>query len=112
VQEREPQCGLDRRRPQIPLDPVENRLEAGELARRVQVEQLVDETIAAVDNGESIAQTVANLAVVLGFGPGAPEVLLVDRAGPLFGAAALGGIDSASDSRPGRLRQRRSDEPR
>jgi hypothetical protein len=41
VKEREPKGRVDGRRPEIGLDPVEDRLEARELTRRVEIEQAI-----------------------------------------------------------------------
>jgi hypothetical protein len=56
VEEGQAQGRLDRRRPEVALDPVEDREEADELAIGVQAEDGPDEPVAAVGDREAIAQ--------------------------------------------------------
>src|SRR5439155_9913420 len=56
MQEPEAERGLDRSRPQVALDPIEDGLEPDELAGRVKVEEAVDQPGASLDRGEPIGQ--------------------------------------------------------
>ena len=59
MEQRKPERGLDRGRPEIALDPLEDRLETDELARRVQVEQSVDERLGTFDDREPVPEPAA-----------------------------------------------------
>ena len=78
VQEGEPERGEDRRGAQVALDPVDDRGQADELARRVEREQLVDEVSAPSTDGNrsrSSARTSASPTSALSAG----QVVGVER---------------------------------
>ena len=64
VEEREPQRGEDRRGPQVRLDPFHDRGQREQLARRVQIEQLVDQIRRAIDRGEPLTRPGPRRAAV------------------------------------------------
>ena len=88
VKQRQPEGGLHRRRPQVRVDPFEDRLEAVELARRVEVEELVHELVVPVEGGEPLVQQVPGVAARVDR-LGAVEIVLVDRRVTLLAAAEL-----------------------
>ena len=61
MEEREPQRRLDRRRAQVALDPGQDRRQPDQLAIRVQVENHVDQVLAAVGDREPLAQPLPHL---------------------------------------------------
>ena len=76
------------------VDPVEDRLEPVELARRMQVEQLVDELVVPVEGREALVEEVPGMAArVDRFGP--VQVVVVDRRVALLPAAELVAADDA-----------------
>ena len=85
----------DRRGPQVALDPVDDRGQADQLARRVQGEELVDQVLGAVDGREPAAQARAD-RVDADVGVEPDEVLLVERRLALLAAAALVAADRAA----------------
>jgi len=93
-----------------PTAPADEALTIDELARRVKVEQAVDERGPAVDDGEALAEAVTDGADVLGDLGGSGKVVVVERRRALVGAAALAATDRAAKvlpSRRGGLRRRR-----
>ena len=95
MEQRQAQRGLDRRRAQVRVDPLEDRLEAVELARRVEVEQLVDELVVPVERREALVEEVPGVAARMDrFG--AVQVVLVDRRVALLAAAQLVAADDAA----------------
>ncbi len=101
VEEPETEGGLDRGRPEVALDPVEDRLQSDELAGRVKVEKAVDEPGRAVDDREALGQACPDGRVVGGDGPGPLEVRGVKPGAPLL-AAALAAADRAGVELAGR----------
>ena len=95
VEERQSQRRQDRRGPQVALDPLEDRAEPDQLARRVQVEQLVR---AASRRrrcpGTARGASPASRRPDVGRGPG--QVVGVERGLALLGAAALIATDRAA----------------
>ncbi len=62
VEDRQAQRRGDRRRPEVALDSLEDRRQRRELARRVQVEQLIGERLAAFEDRKPVSQHVAGIA--------------------------------------------------
>ena len=112
VEQREPQRRLDRRGAEVALDAFEDRLQADQLARRVQVEQAVDERLGALDDREPIPEPAAGDVGALGGRLGPLEIVLVERRGALLAAAALAAADRAAVVLSGRRRGRSSRRPR
>ena len=96
MQQREPERRLDRRRAEVALDPFQDRVEPDELARRVQIEQAVDERLAALDDRESIAKICAGHVRVVRDRARQGEVVVVERCRPLIGTPALAATDRAA----------------
>ena len=85
---RQAERGEHRCRPQVPLDPRHDRGQPDELARRMQVEQLVDEVRRAVDRRKPLGQLAADRrGPDVGRGP--DEVVGVELGLALLPAAAL-----------------------
>ena len=95
VEQGETQRGQDRRRAQVRLDPFHDRGQGDELARRVQVEQLVDETRRALDRREPVAGPGPGRLEV-GVGGGAHDVVGLEGRLALLGPAALVAAHGAS----------------
>ena len=102
VQHRQAQGGHDRRRPEVALDPLEDRRERGELAGRVEVEQLVGERLAALEDGEPVDERLARVARVAV--EGELQVVRVERRLALLAAPELVPADGAAVVLAGRLR--------
>ena len=96
MQQREPERRLDGRRAEVALDPFQDRVEPDELARRVQIEQAVDERLAALDDREAIAKISAGHVRVVRDRARQGEVVIVERCRPLIGAPALAAADRAA----------------
>ena len=95
VEEREAEGRLDRGGSQVGVDPLEDRGEAVELPRRVQVEQLVDQRVVAVEGREPVVERPPRLAVRIHLGrPG--DVVVVDRRVALLASADLVAADDAA----------------
>ena len=107
MQEGEPEGRLDGRRTEVRLDPFEDGHEPGELPRRVQVEDVLDERFAALEDREAIADEALCLGrVVAQVVPGQGEIGGLGRRLPMLAAAALVAAERAAvvaDGRPGRL---------
>ena len=88
VEHRQPERGLDRRGAELALDPLEDRRERVELARRVEVEQLVGERLAALEDREPVAQVRPAPRAPVGVERPA-EVVRVERRLALLAAAEL-----------------------
>ncbi len=73
MEECEPQSRLDGRRPEVTLDPIEDRRQPDELAVRVQLEDRPDEGLTALGNGKPLAQPAANRRPA-DLAPGSPDV--------------------------------------
>jgi hypothetical protein len=96
VEEREPKGGLDRLRPQVALDPLEDPRETEELPIGVEVEQVVDERAGVVGNGEALAEGTTDGGDGRLRGPRPLDVLVVDRRVPNLATALLVAADGAS----------------
>ncbi len=95
MEQRQAQRGLHGCRAEVRIDPVEDRLEPVELARRMEVEQLVDELVVAVERREPLVEEVPGVAArVDRFGP--VQVVLVDRGVALLATAELVAADDAA----------------
>lgn len=95
VEQGEAQRGEDRGRAQVALDPLEDRAEADQLARRVQVEQFIREALRAVDLGEARAEGRAHRLCPDVRGRPA-EVVRVERRLALLRTTALVATDRAA----------------
>ena len=95
VEEREPQRRLDRAPPEVAFDALEDRLEADQLAGRVQVEQAVDQGLGALDDREAVPEPARATSAPSGSSARRTSVV-VERGGPLLGAAALAAADRAA----------------
>ena len=95
MEQGETKRGEDRGGPQVRLDPLEDRAEADELARRMQVEQLVGEGLRALDAGEARAKRGAH-RVRPDVGRHSPQVIGIERRLALLGTAALVAADRAA----------------
>ncbi len=88
VEQRQPHRGLDRRRAEVALDPLEDRLQSDELTRRMEVEELLDQGVVAVDGREAVPDRPPGGPAGVGrVDPG--QVGVVDRAVTLVAAADL-----------------------
>ncbi len=95
MEERQAHRRLDRSRAEVTLDPLEDGVQPDELARRVQVEQLLDQGILPVDGREPVADRSPGRATRIGRrDPG--QVGVVDRAVTLVAAADLVATDGAA----------------
>ncbi len=64
VKEGEAKGGDDRRGPEVALDPLEDGAECRKLAGRVEVQQLVAQELAALEDREAVQEPVADLAAL------------------------------------------------
>ena len=78
MKQRETHRRLDGRRSEVPFDPLEDGLEADQLPGRMQVEELLDERVVAVERREPVAHRPPGRAARVGrLDP--REVGIVDR---------------------------------
>ncbi len=84
----------DRRRPEVALDPLEDRAQGGQLAGGVEVEQLIGQALATLQDRETVAQALPELGALLV--QGAAEVRGVERGLALLAPAELVPADGAA----------------
>ena len=97
VEEPEAQRSLDGSGPEVALNAFEDRLQADELAGRVEVEQAVDERLAPLHDGEPVAEPVPGDIGVVGEAARPRVIVLVERRRSLLGPAPLAAADGAAE---------------
>ena len=96
VKEREPECRIDGFGPEVAVETLEDRREADELAWRMQIEDLVDEPVIAVERREALVEKAPGVSMGLGRGRSL-EVGVVNRRVTLLAAADLVAAERAPE---------------
>jgi hypothetical protein len=95
VEEGQAEARLNRRRPKVTVDALENRGQPGKLPGRVEIDQILDEAVAALEDGEAVANPGPDSGVGHEFGSPA-EIHIVRRRVALFATADLVPADDAA----------------
>ncbi len=95
VEQRQSEGGQHGRRPQVALDPLEDRAEGDQLPRRVEVEQLIREPV-GTDHVREASPQHRPCRRDVGVGLGAPDVVGIEWRLTLLGTAPLIATDRAA----------------